>query len=160
MSKYVFYLYETHKGEMLAAKVWPKKKVEDIVYVLDWYSTKLRPFMYEFYGIMTAASQAGLIQITSEEDSSRNEDEQMQKLRQVHEEYLIRFKFMCEQIEQKFLNGSNTYLFGDSPTIIDFVFYQELLSAMILSGNGNQEEFLQGDAAGLNHLKRWYKQTA
>ena len=31
-----------------------------MIYLLEWYSHKLRPFMWEFYGIMTAASQAGL----------------------------------------------------------------------------------------------------
>ena len=60
MSKLVYYLYETNKVELTTLGLWPKYRVEEIVYLLEWYSTKLRPFMWEFYGIMTAASQAGL----------------------------------------------------------------------------------------------------
>jgi hypothetical protein len=48
---------------MLIAGIWPNSKVEEIVYLMEWYSTKLRPFMWEFYGIMTAASEAGLCNI-------------------------------------------------------------------------------------------------
>ena len=70
MTKFIYYLYENFKGEMLAAGIWPKSKVEEIVYLMEWYSTKLRPFMWEFYGIMTAASEAGLTG-KSDENSNR-----------------------------------------------------------------------------------------
>lgn len=63
MTKFIYYLYENFKGEMLFAGIWPNSKVEEIVYLMEWYSTKLRPFMWEFYGIMTAASEAGLCNI-------------------------------------------------------------------------------------------------
>jgi len=56
MTKMIYYLYENFKTEILVAGLWPKTKVGDIVFVLEWYSTKLRPFMWEFYGIMTSAS--------------------------------------------------------------------------------------------------------
>jgi hypothetical protein len=50
-----------------------------------------------------------------------------------------RFKFFCEQMENKFFkpnkNGAvNLFIFGDKITVVDHVYYQELLSAMILSG--------------------------
>jgi len=61
MPKFIFYLYENFKGEMLLHGSWPKNiSSEEIVYLFEWYATKLRPFMWEFYGIMTATSQAGL----------------------------------------------------------------------------------------------------
>ena len=67
---------------------------------------------------------------------------------------------MCGQIEQKFLVGPNPFLFGDKATIVDFVFYQELVSAMILSGNGSQNEFLSVDKDArtdkLTQLTAWY----
>lgn len=56
MTKFVYYIHENFKGEMLASGVWPKGREEDIVFLLEWYSTKLRPFMWEFYGIMMSAS--------------------------------------------------------------------------------------------------------
>jgi|DEB0MinimDraft_12_1074336.scaffolds.fasta_scaffold89877_2 hypothetical protein len=49
-------LYEHFKVDMMLHGVWPKNKVEDVVNLLDWYTNKLRPFMYEFYGIMSAAA--------------------------------------------------------------------------------------------------------
>ena len=133
MTKFIYYLYENFKVQMLVAKIWPTAKIEEIVYLMEWYSTKLRPFMWEFYGIMTAASEAGL---TKERDTSNRDQENFSKLQQIHEEYLTRFKFMCTQIEQKFFTGQNTFLFGEKATVVDYVFYQELLSAMILSGQG------------------------
>ena len=105
---------------MLLAKIWPIVKIEEIVFALEWYSTKLRPFMWEFYGIMAAASEAGL---TASGTNNSSQDENISKLQQIHEEYLTRFKFMCTQIEQKFFTGQNTFLFGDRATVVDFVFY-------------------------------------
>ena len=61
MTKFVYYLYENFKIQMTMTNIWPKNQVTHIVALLDWYSTKLRPFMQEFYGIMAAASRAGLI---------------------------------------------------------------------------------------------------
>lgn len=56
MPKFIFYLYENFKGEMLATGVWPKANNDQIMYVFEWYSSKLRPFMWEFYGIMSATN--------------------------------------------------------------------------------------------------------
>ena len=56
MTKLVLYLYENFKIEMTVKGMWPKTKVEEIIYLLDWYSHKFRPFMWEFYGIMTVIS--------------------------------------------------------------------------------------------------------
>ena len=69
---------------------------------------------------------------------------------------------MCEQIEQKFFTGQNTFFFGDKATVVDYVFYQELLSAMILSGNGTQSEFLKAEPLDnkLPHITKWYNQIS
>ena len=100
MTKFIYYLYENFKAQMLVAKIWPTAKIEEIVYLMEWYSTKLRPFMWEFYGIMTAASEAGLTkENTTRENRDQNYNENISKLQQIHEEYLTRFKFMCTQIE-------------------------------------------------------------
>jgi hypothetical protein len=67
---------------------------------------------------------------------------------------------MCEQIEQKFFTGSNQFLFGDKPMIVDYVFYQEILSAMVLSGHGTASEFLVEDIQDrfgkLKNVTSWY----
>ena len=91
---------------------------------------------------------------------------------------MTRFKFICEQMESKFFkvqpSQSNSgsinhvsqspavYIMGTAkPTCIDYVFYQELLSAMILSGNGSQFEFFSADTATrlykLINLTKWYR---
>ena len=67
MPKFIFYLFENFKGEMLASGIWPKTNQEQIIYIFEWYASKLRPFMWEFYGIMTATNQAGLTN-TNEDD--------------------------------------------------------------------------------------------
>ena len=162
MPKFVFYLYENFKTEMVSSGQWPKKSQDELVYYLDWYSTKLRPFMWEFYGIMTATNQAGLrnVAMAGPYDDDKSSDagsimstpksrsnipldlelahKQNSHLQKIHDEYMTRFKFMCEQIEIKFFKGTNSFIFGDKPSCIDHIFYQELLAAMILSGNGTQ----------------------
>jgi hypothetical protein len=69
-------------------------------------------------------------------------------------------------MENKFFkqnkNGQvNQYILGDKPTCIDHVYYQELLSAMILSGQGTQSEFFSTDTATrlykLKNITRWYR---
>ena len=56
MTKFVYYLQENFTVELGIHALWPKTKTDDVIYLLEWYSHKLRPFMWEFYGIMTAAS--------------------------------------------------------------------------------------------------------
>lgn len=71
---------------------------------------------------------------------------------------------MCEKIENKFFTDGNAFLFGEKPTIVDYVIYQELLSAMILSGNGSTQEFLAEEESEkqkkFKNLASWYKQMA
>lgn len=118
--------------------------------------------MWEFYGIMTATNQAGLTNtnpLDAIQEPSENTHQQLQK---IHDEYLTRFKFICEEMESKFFKGSNQYILGsEKPTCIDHVFYQEMLSAMVLSGNGSQSEFFSADTASrlykLKNLTKWYR---
>mmetsp|Transcript_7465 Transcript_7465/g.11650 ORF Transcript_7465/g.11650 Transcript_7465/m.11650 type:complete len:111 (+) Transcript_7465:605-937(+) len=80
---------------------------------------------------------------------------------------MTRFKFICEQMEHKFFKSQHAqqqplFILGSpKPTCLDYVFYQELLSAMILSGNGTQSEFFSADTATrlykLNNLTKWYR---
>lgn len=173
MPKFVFYLYQEFKPEMLAHGTWPKTNQEEIVHLFEWYATKLRPFMWEFYGIMSATNQAGLTNnsslnggadLNSSNDginprrslsprSNKDLDKHNKSnllLQKVHDEYMTRFKYMCEQMESKFfLKGDKTtqFICSDKPTCIDYVYYQELLSAMVLSGNGSQSEFFSADTA-------------
>ena len=71
---------------------------------------------------------------------------------------------MCEKIENKFFTDGNAFLFGEKATIVDYVIYQELLSAMILSGNGSTSEFLAEEGTDeqkkFKHLASWYKQMS
>ena len=94
---------------------------------------------------MTATNQAGLSNQYLEDEGGNIDPIENQanngnsKLQKIHDEYMERFKFFCEQMENKFFkqnkNGAvNSYIFGDKITVVDHVYYQELLSAMILSG--------------------------
>ena len=64
-------------------------------------------------------------------------------------------------MEQKFFKNGNTYILGEKITCIDYVFYHELLTAMILSGNGTKSEFLSSDtemrSEKLQYLTQWYR---
>ena len=65
-------------------------------------------------------------------------------------------------MESKFFKGESQYILGsEKPTCIDHVFYQEMLSAMVLSGNGSQSEFFSTDTASrlykLKKLTKWYR---
>lgn len=79
MTKFIYYLYENFEAQMHMTGLWPKTIVDDIIHLLEWYSTKLRPFMWEFYGIMTAASQAGLTNHTHEQKSGKFYAEDLEK---------------------------------------------------------------------------------
>lgn len=56
------------------------------------------------------------------------------------------------------------FICSDRPTCIDYVYYHELLSAMVLSGNGSQSEFFSADTATrlykLQNLTKWYRTMA
>ena len=60
MPKFIFYLYENFSVKMTSFKMWPQTKQEEVIYYLEWYSYKFRPFMWEFYGVMIAAHKTGL----------------------------------------------------------------------------------------------------
>jgi hypothetical protein len=58
MPKLIFYLYENYNTEVMISGLWPKtSSIEEIMRYLEWYSYKLRPFMWEFYGIMTSTNK-------------------------------------------------------------------------------------------------------
>jgi hypothetical protein len=63
--------------------------------------------MWEFYGIMTATNQAGLTNTNSLEVHQDGVPENNQQLQKIHDEYLTRFKFICEEMEAKFFKGNN-----------------------------------------------------
>mmetsp|Transcript_3163 Transcript_3163/g.5280 ORF Transcript_3163/g.5280 Transcript_3163/m.5280 type:complete len:178 (+) Transcript_3163:276-809(+) len=164
MPKLVFYLFENFRGELMLSGIWPKNtSVEVIMYFFEWYSTKLRPFMWEFYGIMASTSKAGLTNFNALQEGSEfsldqesefrngqlrseNDLEKLsqsnQQLQKIHDEYMTRFKFICEQMEAKFFKNPQAtppkpfILDNAEPTCLDYLFYQEMVSAMILSGNG------------------------
>jgi hypothetical protein len=83
------------------------------------------------------------------------------QLSKIHDEYLTRFKFICEEMESKFFKGSQFILGSEKPSCLDHVFYQEMLSAMVLSGNGSQSEFFSADTQSrlykLKNLTKWYR---
>ena len=94
---------------------------------------------------MTATNQAGLSNQFIEDEGGSMDPRESEanksnsKLQKIHDEYMERFKFFCEQMENKFFKANkngvvNSYIFGDKITVVDHVYYQELLSAMILSG--------------------------
>jgi hypothetical protein len=66
-------------------------------------------------------------------------------------------------MEAKFFGHSaQKYIFDpEKPSVVDLVFYQELLSAMILTGLGTHNEFFKHDYKtqlnDLPKLTKWYK---
>ena len=58
--------------------------------------------MWEFYGIMSATNQAGM----TTEDNIKDDMQNKIQLQKVHDEYLTRFKFICEEMETKFFPKS------------------------------------------------------
>ena len=64
-------------------------------------------------------------------------------------------------MESKFFKGGQFILGSEKPSCLDHVFYQEMLSAMVLSGNGSQSEFFSADTASrlykLKNLTKWYR---
>ena len=63
-------------------------------------------------------------------------------------------------MELKFFKNGNKFIMGDRITCIDYVFYHELLTAMILSGNGTATEFFNRDVFSVNANAKMYKLTA
>ena len=73
------------------------------------------------------------------------------------------FIVYCDKIEEKFINDNETYFFGDTPSIVDHVFYQEMVSAMLISKKGNLSKFFKDDTATRLQLKKltdWYKKMS
>ena len=132
MTKFIFFLHMNFKTEMTAFGIWPQVPDEQIVYVLDWYCSKLRPFAWEFYGICTMCQQKGL---TNDAASQPESNPALDKLREYHNKYVEKLIYLCEEIENKFFaNSEHGYFYGNKPTVVDHVFYQEFLNAMIISG--------------------------
>ena len=96
------------------------------------------------------------------EKMSKNE----QLLHQANEDYLNKFKFACRQMEQKFFDGGpeGPYIFGTRPTCFDHILYQELLTAMVLSGYGRPSDMFSTDTAfrlyEIQKLAKWYSRMS
>lgn len=132
---------------MLNNDIWPKSQYEDLLFIyFEWYSTKVRPFMVEFYDIMIITNQAGLsnqsdIMNHSSPKSAKDLDNHHRsnsQNQQIRDQYMSRFKFLCTNMEDEIFKNKQygKFIFGESPSCIDHVIYQELLSAMVLSGSG------------------------
>ena len=83
-------------------------------------------------------------------------------MQKVHDEYVTRFIKYCEQMEYKFFDERDTqYICGDKPSFIDYVYYQEFVSAMVLSGEGTQYELFTDepdlDRSKVDNLIEWYR---
>lgn len=69
-------------------------------------------------------------------------------------------------MEEKFFpeNHESTYIFGDKPSCFDHILYQELLTAMIISGNGKRTELFTTDSRfrlySVQRLTKWYNRMA
>ena len=88
----------------------------------------------------------------------------MEKLRDYHNKYVEKFIYLCEEIENKFFaNSDSGYFYGDKPTVVDHVFYQEFLNAMIISGQGTESKFFKDDVSTRTNLKNmtaWYQKMS
>ena len=158
MTRLIFFLKQYFEYELKKSGLWPRISEAELVKILDWYSSKLRPFLHELYGVMVAICEAGLTQSTLSSGDAKTE-----KLKRLHSHYIDRFILMCDQIEQNFFVDGNTFLFGEEISAVDYVVYQELLSAMILTGQGNQHEFFKSDSRAklrLQNVVQWYEQMA
>ena len=82
---------------------------------------------------------------------------------ETYETYITKFVHLCEQIEQHFIKDNTPYFFGSTPTVVDFIFYQELVSAMLVSKKGSTSKFFKEDTATRLKLKKiteWYKKMS
>lgn len=75
-----------------------------------------------------------------------------------------RFKVLIENIELHLKQAKTKYMFGNQVSAIDYIYYHEMVSSMILSGHGTQTEFMSGDAQArihkLSNLTKWYRLMA
>lgn len=83
-------------------------------------------------------------------------------LQQANEEYLSKFKYICKLMEQKFFKEEHetTFIFSDRASCFDHILYQELVTAMIISGHGNAQEMFSSDASfrlyDIKNLSKWF----
>ena len=64
-----------------------------------------------------------------------------------NEEYLSKFKMICQTMEQKFFGDDFTgpYIFGEKATVFDYALYHELLTAMLIPNIGKSSELFDRD---------------
>ena len=72
---------------------------------------------------------------------------------------------MLVNIGTKFFEDDHRYFLGcDKPSVIDYVYFHELHSAMYLSGQGTSSEFLPNDPSkqepGINRVVQWYNDVS
>jgi len=140
--------------------------------------------MKEFYAFIVAKHKAGLdkpraalgdadalndVQSMSSSTSKQPSSQDLEKmsangqlLHQANEDYLNKFKLVCREMEQKFFGGKTEgpFIFGTKPTCFDHILYQELLTAMVLSGYGRASDMFSTDTAfrlyEIQKLSKWY----
>jgi hypothetical protein len=70
LPKLVFFLYENFKGEFLLHGYWPKKNLEEVMHHLEWYAYKFRPFMQEFYQMVSSLGSSGTLNLNFHHEGS------------------------------------------------------------------------------------------
>lgn len=78
MTKFTYYIHENFKDKLFSSGMWPKNKIEEVISLLDWYNTKFRPFMWEFFGIMMAASKMVISKLDEDDSRYGAEDQEIQ----------------------------------------------------------------------------------
>ena len=92
------------------------------------------------------------------EDESR----QSQMLNVANEEYLSKFKLICQQMESQFFGEefNGPFIFGEKPSVVDFAIYNELLAAMLIPNIGKSNELFSIDNRFRLHkikkMNKWY----
>ena len=78
------------------------------------------------------------------------------------DEYISKFKLICEQMEKQFFSKdyNGQYIFGDKPSVFDFALYHDLMTAMLLPNIGKSNELFSEDNRfrlyKVKNLNKWY----
>ena len=80
-----------------------------------------------------------------------------------NEEYVSKFKLICEHMEKQFFSEEfeGPYIFGEKPTVFDYLLYHDLLTAMLITDIGKSNELFSVDKRfrlyKIKNMNAWYR---
>lgn len=102
------------------------------------------------------------VEVMSCTEELEDESRQKQMLNVVNEEYLSKFKLICQHMESEFFSNEfeGQYIFGREPSVFDYALYHDLLTAMLIPRIGKSNELFSVDNRFRLHkvkkMNKWY----